>query len=103
MRAVVTGRTDVLGGDASQRKRGHVAVLEASREAIEPERCHVITCMPSYHGSTIGALGLSGDPANTAFLDGFGQNVDGFVGRCNSVSALNFFAESRFIFIKKFF
>ncbi len=42
--------------------------------AEEPERRHVITCMPSYHGSTIGALGLSGDPANAPFLDGFGQN-----------------------------
>ncbi|MCB1740413.1 MAG: aspartate aminotransferase family protein [Gammaproteobacteria bacterium] len=37
----------------------------------ETRRCHVITCMPSYHGSTIGTLGLSGDPANEAFLDGF--------------------------------
>ena len=42
--------------------------------AQEPGRRHVITCMPSYHGSTIGALGLSGDPANEAFLDGFGIN-----------------------------
>ena len=42
--------------------------------AEEPERRHVITCMPSYHGSTIGALGLSGDPANVPFLDGFGQH-----------------------------
>ena len=42
--------------------------------AAQPERRHVITCMPSYHGSTIGALGLSGDPANAAFLDGFGQH-----------------------------
>lgn len=42
--------------------------------AEEPERRHVITCMPSYHGSTIGALGLSGDPANASFLDGFGHN-----------------------------
>ncbi len=41
--------------------------------AKEPERRHVITCMPSYHGSTIGALGFSGDPANEPFLDGFGQ------------------------------
>ncbi|MDP6872704.1 MAG: aminotransferase class III-fold pyridoxal phosphate-dependent enzyme [Alphaproteobacteria bacterium] len=39
----------------------------------QPERRHVITCMPSYHGSTIGALGLSGDPANEAFLTGFGH------------------------------
>ena len=41
--------------------------------AGETQRRHVITCMPSYHGSTIGALGLSGDPANEAFLSGFGQ------------------------------
>jgi adenosylmethionine-8-amino-7-oxononanoate aminotransferase len=41
--------------------------------AGEPERRHVITCMPSYHGSTIGALGLSGDPANERFLEGFGR------------------------------
>jgi len=40
----------------------------------QPERRHVITCMPSYHGSTIGALGLSGDPANEAFLSGFGHD-----------------------------
>ena len=40
----------------------------------QPERRHVITCMPSYHGSTIGALGLSGDPANEAFLNGFGHD-----------------------------
>ena len=39
----------------------------------EAERRHVITCMPSYHGSTIGALGLSGDPANEPFLAGFGH------------------------------
>ncbi|ETW99975.1 MAG: hypothetical protein ETSY1_12915 [Candidatus Entotheonella factor] len=42
--------------------------------AEQPERRHVITCMPSYHGSTIGALGLSGDPTNAPFLDGFGQH-----------------------------
>ncbi|HJM94403.1 MAG: aminotransferase class III-fold pyridoxal phosphate-dependent enzyme [Alphaproteobacteria bacterium] len=40
----------------------------------QPERYHVITCMPSYHGSTIGALGLSGDPANQLFLNGFGHD-----------------------------
>ena len=42
--------------------------------AEEPARRHVLTCMPSYHGSTIGALGLSGDPTNAPFLDGFGQH-----------------------------
>ncbi len=42
--------------------------------AEEPERRHVITCMPSYHCSTIGALGLSGDPTNAPFLDGFGHH-----------------------------
>jgi adenosylmethionine-8-amino-7-oxononanoate aminotransferase len=37
----------------------------------DPERCKVITCMPSYHGSTVAALSLSGDEGYHAFLEGF--------------------------------
>ncbi len=37
----------------------------------QPERCKVITCMPSYHGSTIAALTLSGDDGYRSFLEGF--------------------------------
>jgi adenosylmethionine-8-amino-7-oxononanoate aminotransferase len=49
-------------------------IRQRALSADEPQRRHVITCMPSYHGSTIGALGLSADPANTRFLEGFGHN-----------------------------
>lgn len=35
-------------------------------------RTKIITCMPSYHGSTIATLGASGDTGSKAFLGGFG-------------------------------
>ena len=36
----------------------------------QPERRHVITCMPSYHGGTFSALAWSGDNTLGNFLDG---------------------------------
>ncbi|MBC8241313.1 MAG: aspartate aminotransferase family protein [Alphaproteobacteria bacterium] len=36
----------------------------------QPARRHVITCMPSYHGGTFGALAWSGDDDIVEFLDG---------------------------------
>ena len=36
----------------------------------QPERRHVITCMPSYHGGTFSALSWSGDTELGNFLDG---------------------------------
>ena len=36
----------------------------------QPARRHVITCMPSYHGGTLGALSWSGDDDIVEFLDG---------------------------------
>ncbi len=36
----------------------------------QPSRHHVITCMPSYHGGTLGALAWSGDDSIVEFLDG---------------------------------
>ena len=38
-----------------------------------PNRRHLITCLPSYHGGTIATLGMSGDDALGAFFDGFGM------------------------------
>jgi adenosylmethionine-8-amino-7-oxononanoate aminotransferase len=38
----------------------------------QSSRTKIISCMPSYHGSTIATLGLSGDTGSRAFLDGFG-------------------------------
>lgn len=36
----------------------------------QPSRRHVVTCMPSYHGGTFGALAWSGDDDIVDFLDG---------------------------------
>lgn len=36
----------------------------------QPNRRHVITCMPSYHGGTLGTLSWSGDDDIVDFLDG---------------------------------
>ena len=37
----------------------------------QPQRTRVITCLPSYHGSSIGTLSISGDDTYRPFLDGF--------------------------------
>ncbi len=37
----------------------------------QPSRRRLISCMPSYHGSTIGTLGIDGDESLLPFLDGF--------------------------------
>ncbi|MGI9418290.1 MAG: aspartate aminotransferase family protein [Geminicoccaceae bacterium] len=39
----------------------------------EAHRSNVISCLPSYHGSSIGTLTISGDEAYLPFLDGFAQ------------------------------
>ena len=39
----------------------------------QPERRHLLTCLPSYHGGTIATLGMSGDEALGDFFDGFGM------------------------------
>lgn len=38
----------------------------------QPSRTKIISCMPSYHGSTVATLGVSGDINVKAFLGGFG-------------------------------
>lgn len=37
------------------------------------QRTEMISCLPSYHGGTIGMIGLSGDSTQAAFLDGFAK------------------------------
>jgi len=37
-----------------------------------PSRTKIISCMPSYHGSTIALLGINGDTGAKAFLESFG-------------------------------
>ena len=39
----------------------------------EPNRRHLLTCLPSYHGGTIATLGMSGDDTLGTFFDGFGM------------------------------
>jgi adenosylmethionine-8-amino-7-oxononanoate aminotransferase len=39
----------------------------------EGQRREVISCLPSYHGSSIGTLAISGDDAYQPFLDGFAR------------------------------
>ncbi len=78
----LTRRIAELAGPGYER----VALATGGSEAIEigikflrqfvvasgaPERRHIITCQPSYHGGTIATLGMTGDESLHTFLDGF--------------------------------
>ena len=80
----LTERIAALSGPGFER----VALSSGGSEAMEiaikfvrqyvvatgkPERRHLLTCLPSYHGGTIATLGMSGDDTLGTFFDGFGM------------------------------
>jgi len=78
----LTGKIAELAGPGYER----VCLASGGSEAMEiaikflrqyvvatgnPEKRKIISCMPSYHGSTVATLGMSGDESLKPFLDGF--------------------------------
>ncbi len=66
-----------LGSGGSEAVEIAVKFLRQYVVAVgEPERAKIITCQPSYHGSTVTTLAMSGDPALESFLKDFATVSD---------------------------